>query len=111
MQPGLEKVEKTNSFMNKKTFLKEYDTLVNTLRVITLVTLSKLLYLPTYLAHNSFHLHNNPDDKCSGTASLGITAVSIGTALVGIFCTFVNVYKTVYGQSMVIFIKRITHEN
>ena len=66
MQPGLEKVEKTNSFMNKKTFLKEYDTLVNTLRVITLVTLSKLLYLPTYLAHNSFHLHNNPDDKCSG---------------------------------------------
>ena len=44
-------------------------------------------------------------------SSLGIIAVSIGTALVGIFCTFVNVYKTVYGQSMVIFIKGITHEN
>ena len=44
-------------------------------------------------------------------SSLDIIAVSIGTALVGIFCTFVNVYKTVYGQSMVIFIKGITHEN
>ena len=51
--------------------------------------------------------------RMSSTAvsSLGIIAVSIGTALVGIFCTFVNVYKTVYGQSMVIFIKGITHEN
>ena len=47
----------------------------------------------------------------AAVSSLGIIAVSIGTALVGIFCTFVNVYKTVYGQSMVIFIKEITHEN
>ena len=44
-------------------------------------------------------------------SSLGVIAVRIGTALVGIFCTFVNVYKTIYGQSMVIFIKGITHEN
>lgn len=47
----------------------------------------------------------------AAVSSLVIIAVSIGTALVGIFCTFVNVYKTVYGQSMVIFIKGITHEN
>ena len=47
----------------------------------------------------------------TAVSSLGIIAVSIGTALGGIFCTFVNVYKTVYGQSMVIFIKGITHEN
>ena len=47
----------------------------------------------------------------AAVSSLVIIAVSIGTALVGMFCTFVNVYKTVYGQSMVIFIKGITHEN
>ena len=43
-------------------------------------------------------------------SSLGIIAVSIGTALVGIFGTFVNVYKNSLYESMAILIRGKTRE-
>ena len=111
MQPGLENIEKRNSFMNKTTFLKVHHSRHHSPRHHSRHSFETSQVSANLPGSQFFPISIITRMTSAVVSSLGIIAVSIGTALVGIFCTFVNVYKTVYGQSMVIFIKGITHEN